>query len=99
MEIIKKTINQSIEKLEKLVLQYPTKIPLRAVAEFLEMNEEGLKAALMRRNAPFGFGYQKDDGGYRVFVIPTLTFCLWYTNCDAQMVLANSQTSVKVEEK
>lgn len=83
MEIIK----QQLEKLEELVKQHPRKIPLSVAADFLDMNEEGLKAALMRGNAPFGFAYQKTDGAYRVMVIPTVTFYLWYTNTTAQMVL------------
>ncbi len=80
-------IKKQLEKLEVLIARYPTKIPLKEAASFLEMNEEGLKAALMRGNAPFGFGYQKDDGAYRVMVIPTVTFYLWYTNSNAQMVM------------
>lgn len=84
MEAIKK----KIKELECLAEQYPTKLPLSVVAEFLGMNEEGLKAALMRHNTPFGFGYQKDDGGNRVFIIPTVTFYLWFTNTTGQMLLA-----------
>ncbi|MBR2908057.1 MAG: hypothetical protein IKC26_10015 [Clostridia bacterium] len=80
-------IKQQLERLEELVKKYPLKLPLRAVADFLGMNEEGLKAALMRGNAPFGFAYQKTDGAYRVIVIPTVKFYLWYTNCNAQMIL------------
>ena len=88
MEIIR----QQLEKLENLVKQYPRKIPLGVAADFLDMNEEGLKAALMRGNAPFGFAYQKTDGAYRVMVIPTVTFYLWYTNCHAQMILRPEMT-------
>lgn len=82
------TIRKGLAKLEELVEKYPVKLPLREVASLLDMNEEGLKAALMRGNAPFGFAYQKEDGGYRVIVIPTVKFYLWYTNCNAQMVMA-----------
>ena len=81
-------IKKKLEALEALVARYPTKLPLKPVADFLDMNEEGLKAALMRGNAPFGFAYQKEDGGYRVIVIPTVKFYLWYTNTSAQMVMA-----------
>lgn len=83
MEIIKK----KLEDLEALAEKHPVKIPLREAAAFLDMNEDGLKAALMRGNAPFGFAYQKEDGAYRVMVIPTVTFYLWYTNSNAQMIL------------
>lgn len=81
-EIVKK-----LQELESLAEKHPSRLPLRAVADFLDMNEEGLKAALMRGNAPFGFAYQKEDGGYRVIVIPTVTFYLWYTNTNGRMVL------------
>lgn len=81
------TIKRKLEELEELVEKHPQKIPLKEAAEFIGMNEEGLKAALMRGNAPFGFAYQKGDGAYRVMVIPTVTFYLWYTNTNAQMVL------------
>lgn len=69
-----------IEELEALCEKHPVKIPLTAAADFLDMNADGLMAALMRGNTPFGFAYQKQDGGNRVAVIPTATFYFWYTN-------------------
>jgi hypothetical protein len=83
MEIIKKQLTKLLDLVEK----YPVKMPLSVVAEFLGMNEEGLKAGLMRGNIPFGFAYQKDDGGYRVNVIPTVKFYLWYTNTNGMMIM------------
>ncbi len=79
--------NQLVE-LEKIVEMHPQKMPLRVVANFLDMNEEGLKAALMRGNAPFGFAYQKEDGGNRVIIIPTVKFYLWFTNTNGRMLLS-----------
>jgi hypothetical protein len=81
------TILKKLNELNVLVEKNPEKIPLSEAARFLDMNEEGLKAALMRGNAPFGFAYQKTDGAYRVAIIPTVTFYLWYTNCNAQMIM------------
>lgn len=81
-------IKEQLLKLEELVKKHPIKLPLKDVAELLDMNIVGLRTALMRGNAPFGFAYQKDDGGYRVMVIPTVKFYLWYTNTTAQMVLS-----------
>ncbi len=83
MDIIK----ERLAELERIVRENPLKIPLRVAADFLGVNEEGLKAALMRGNAPFGFAYQKADGGYRVPIIPTTTFYLWYTNATGQEVM------------
>ena len=92
-------IKEQLKRLNDLVDKYPLKLPLREVAKFLDMNEEGLKAALMRGNAPFGFAYQKEDGAYRVMVIPTVTFYLWYTNTNAQMVLNGDSACYKVDKK
>lgn len=86
MDIIKK----KLQELEELVNNHPLTIPLSKASKFIGMNEEGLKAALMRGNAPFGFGYQKEDGGYRVLVIPTVPFYLWYTNTNGQMILRDN---------
>ena len=80
-------IKEQLKKLEDLINKYPIKLPLKEVADFLDMNVLGLRSALMRGNAPFGFAYQKDDGGNRVMIIPTVKFYLWYTNTTAQMVL------------
>ena len=85
------TILKKLKELDELVNKHPQKIPLSDAAKFLDMNEEGLKAALMRGNAPFGFAYQKTDGAYRVAIIPTVTFYLWYTNCHAQMLMSNDK--------
>ena len=63
-----RVIVEKLKQLEALVEKHPQKIPLSEAANFLDMNEEGLKAALMRGNAPFGFAYQKNDGAYRVMV-------------------------------
>lgn len=89
------SVKKKLEDLEKLAEKYPSKLPLREVAAFLEMNEEGLKAALMRQNTPFGFAYQKEDGGYRVFVIPTVPFYLWYTNTNGRQIMGGDITKTK----
>lgn len=81
-------IKNRLKELENLIQEYPINIPIVKLAKFLGMNEEGLKAAAMRGNLPFGFGYQKDDGGYRVFVIPSVTFYCWFTNTSGRMILS-----------
>ena len=92
-----KVIKERLKILEELVKKYPINLPLNEVADFLDMNAEGLKAALMRGNAPFGFSYQKADKGNRVNIIPTVKFYLWYTNCNAQMVLGNDDLCLRAE--
>ena len=89
-------LRDKIVELDEIVKKYPSKIPLSVAANFLDMNEEGLKAALMRGNAPFGFAYQKTDGAYRVIIVPTVTFYLWYTNTNALMIMGATKTE---EEK
>ena len=81
------TIRSRLEELEALVKEHPRVLPAAEVASFLGVNREGLMAALMRQNAPFGFAYQKVDGAYRVPVIPTAKFYLWYTNQTARDVM------------
>ena len=80
-------IRSRLEELEALVKEHPRVLPAAEVARFLGVNREGLMAALMRRNAPFGFAYQKMDGAYRTPVIPTATFYLWYTHQTARDVM------------
>ena len=79
-------VAERLSALDALAEQYPSKIPLTVAADFLDINAEGLMAALMRGNAPFGFAYQKQDKGNRVSVIPTATFYLWYTNTSGMCV-------------
>lgn len=88
MREYEKVINAKLDELDKLAEEHPVNLPLVKVAQFLGMNRDGLMAALLRHNTPFGFGYQKDDKGYRVPVIPTATFALWYTNQQGRMVMA-----------
>ena len=91
-------ITKKLEELETLTKKYPIKMPLTVVSDFLGLNSEGLKAALMRGNVPFGFAYQKADGGYRVMVIPTVTFYLWYTNTTGMQVLATDNRYIKPQK-
>lgn len=81
-------IKQRLCLLSEIVKEHPVKIPLRVASEFLGMNEEALKSALMRGNAPFGFAYQLKDGGYRVPIIPTTLFYLWFTNTTGREIMA-----------
>lgn len=81
-------IKERLGLLSQIVKEHPVKIPLRVAAEFLGMNEEALKSALMRGNAPFGFAYQLKDGGYRVPIIPTTLFYLWFTNTTGREIMA-----------
>lgn len=84
-------IQERIEELEKIVAEYPHKIPLSVAADYLDMNTDGLMTALIRGNTPFGMAYQKQDGGNRVSVIPTLTFYLWAMNINGACVRSHEK--------
>ena len=79
-------IEKKLAELDALCEKHPQTIPLADAAEFIGMNAEGLRSALMHGSVPFGFGYQKSEGAYRVFVIPTVTFYLWFTNTSAAAI-------------
>jgi hypothetical protein len=83
---VPKCIKERLIELNDLVERNPFKIPLNEAAEFLDMNAEGLRVALINGTAPFGFGYRKDKDGYRTLVIPTVPFYLWYTGTPASAV-------------
>lgn len=72
-------IQDQLEKLDKLVEEYPLKIPVNACAAFLGMNNESLRACLEYGACPFGLGWIKNNAQNRAFYIPTLTFYLWVT--------------------
>lgn len=93
------SIREMLARLSEIVKEHPVKIPLRVAADFLEMNEEALKSALMRGNAPFGFAYQLKDGGYRVPIIPTTLFYLWYTNTTGREIMAAEHDFLQRIEK
>lgn len=84
--MVPEIIKQRIDELERLIEKHPHKIPLAVAAEYLDMNADGLMSALIRGNTPFGMAYQKQDGGNRVAVIPTLTFYLWAMNINGSCV-------------
>lgn len=83
---VPKIIKDRIDELERLIEKHPHKIPLAVAAEYLDMNADGLMSALIRGNTPFGMAYQKQDGGNRVAVIPTVKFYLWAMNINGACV-------------
>lgn len=80
---IPKPIADNLDELMKLCEEFPLKIPLTQVAEFLGADDEGLRSAAEKGQLPFGFAWQKNIRGNRAFCIPTVTFYLWYTQSAA----------------
>lgn len=66
-----------IEELKELCKKHPIYIPVRAVASFLHMTEDGLRASMDQNRCPFGFSWTLGErSGYK---IPTMTFIAWVT--------------------
>lgn len=66
-----------LEELKELCQKYPIYIPVRAVAKFLGMSEDGLRASIDQRRCEFGLSWSLGErSGYK---IPTMTFVAWLT--------------------
>lgn len=78
MKGIPEPIKQRLDELDELVEKYPISIPLEAVASFLRMDGENLKACIDSGNCKFALGWKKNVKGYRAYKIPTVTFYRWY---------------------
>lgn len=76
-------VADKLNELQKICNEYPLKIPLTKVAEFLGVSVDGLRSSIEKGQLPFGIGWQKNIHGNRAFCIPTVTFYLWYTQSAA----------------
>lgn len=76
--MIPKPIAERLHELDRLVDDNPISIPLEAVASFLHMDGESLKASIDSGNCKFALGWKKNVKGYRAYKIPTVTFYRWY---------------------
>jgi hypothetical protein len=79
LEQMPEALQVNLKKLYDLVEKNPVYIPLPAVADFLEMDRDGLRRAIESNSVPFGIYWKKADGLNRCFKIPTAQFFLWYT--------------------
>ena len=68
-----------IEELKELCRKYPVCIPVREVAHFLGMGEDGLRAACLQGRCPFGFGWTSAGADRSGFKVPTIAFLSWMT--------------------
>ena len=75
-EEARKQMEQRMEELSGLIAAYPLYIPIRALADFLHMKEEGLRASIEQGNCPFGLCWR--IGERMAYKIPTVTFVRWY---------------------
>lgn len=67
-----------LDELERLVEQYPLKIPTKEAANFLEMDYQCLIRAIDQGKVPFGIGWDNGQYSNRHTHIPTAPFYFWY---------------------
>lgn len=68
----------NIQRLDKLAEQYPDTIPLPAVAKFLGIADEGLRAYIDNTPNAFGISWKRMGAVNRAYKIPTIRFYSWY---------------------
>ncbi|MCQ2053345.1 MAG: hypothetical protein MJZ03_05375 [archaeon] len=64
------------EKIEKLISEYPINVPVNAVAAFLGVDDESIRAAVECGN--FGYSWRKAGKMNKCFKIPTAQLLRWY---------------------
>jgi len=67
-------------ELNQLAEQYPDSIPLPAVAGFMGVADEGLRAYIDNNPNAFGFSWKRIGAVNRAYKIPTIRFYAWYRN-------------------
>lgn len=70
-------IQNRIKELNKLIENYPQKIPVVKVAKYLGMDVECLRRAIEQGKVPFALGCDNELYGNRYAYISSLTFYLW----------------------
>ena len=73
-----KTIVDGINKLNVLVGENPTSIPLIEAAKFMSVDKDALRTMLERGLCPFGIGWRRPGAERMAVKIPTVTFYMWY---------------------
>lgn len=66
--------------LNHLAEQYPKAIPLPAVAQFMGVTDEGLRAYIDNNPNAFGISWKRVGAVNRAYKIPTVRFYSWYRN-------------------
>lgn len=76
---IPEPIQGKLTELDKIVREYPLKIPTQIVSKFLGIDYNCLIRALEQGKVPFGFGWNNGLYKNRGTYIPTAVFYFWYT--------------------
>lgn len=68
-------LGNQLSELSRLIEENPVYIPVTAVAEFLHVKADGIRASMEQGRCPFGFSWKiGDKAGFK---IPTLAFYNW----------------------
>ncbi len=74
--VISEYLQHDDEKIENLIKQYPANIPVKAAAEFLDVDDESVRSAI--ESGSFGISWKKAGKLNRSFALPTAHFLRWY---------------------
>ena len=69
-------LKNGMDELSRLVERYPSSVPVLAMADFLRVKPDALRASIDQGRCPFGFCWSL--GKRKAYRIPTVTFCQWY---------------------
>lgn len=72
----KNLLEQDDAKVDALIMAYPERVPVKAIAEFLGCAPDTVRAWIQRGG--IGLFEQKIGKQNRVFIVPTAQFVRWY---------------------
>ena len=75
---VKAFLDDDLNKIDTLIEQYPQRIPIPIIADFLHMDENSTRAAV--EGGAFGFAWRKSGKANKAYCVPTAQFVRWYLN-------------------
>lgn len=75
-DMIKKFLDNDNKKVESIIIEYPSSVPVPVAADLLGCRADTLRTAL--EDGKLGFSERKVGKLNRGFVIPTAHFVRWY---------------------
>ncbi len=72
-------IQEDNSKVEQLINQYPIKIPVPVISDFLHMSEDSTRSAI-ENGSLCGLCWHKVGKANKGYCVPTGTFVRWYLN-------------------
>lgn len=71
-------LNDDLNKIDTLIERCPQRIPIPTLADFLNIDENSLRAAI--ECGAFGFSWRKAGKANKAYCVPTAQFVRWYLN-------------------